>query len=817
MTEEFLHYLNLEQQIPPANRRVWDKWAKKYESARLQLRIDHTSKTKWHMLADASGYGYTGEKKDPKSKEDSIDQINAYIADGQVKGKLEKQTWVEISSAMCVGVYIPLTTVQVLSANALNQWLNLLFIYNQSSEWMVFLKSLNGLAKNANTIGLYTSAILRYLLAYNNILKKHKTSDNEIPLPKLSDILSQYSDLHFPLEQCMHKLLLIIEDDAVSLSTERRSSWHLECKSKSASSFLRDHLDEIILFTQSDSKATKQLEKALMKFGEADRWLYTLQEFIDNQSGLHLIKSLPKSLQDEIQNTFNISIKDRLKNILGERSVLDRIKSATSKDVNNTIPPLNTPILEEENTLQNYWYEISDTIQDKIKTAIDDLPNNKRALIYDQANERFRNKLTNIANIVLFPLFRIEESPNGAILQLNVHDETKATLLTKLHWEKERIIHEEQEILKKLIKQLYQKQYPSEVNQLAKNSAKFNSQKIQEEWDNVWQQYATTLSNRLSYRKGRMVELGILSPHEEVSARKEIWLNEMLKIEEEIKPYVAYVKKAFAAVLPVNTTVDFDPYRHKFDGIEFDPMTILDQRKWLQGDIMHSLRHKSSIGHIEQVNCFCLDYSGSMDHERMRGLFKMLYLLILGLESRKSYDSLHFFSTHFIPTSEFRDGYTNRALMFDILRRVAKIKNHQIEYGGSGGTNISEAIGQCHGKIVTFTNHLRRTDPSIKIASSLFVITDGDPTLGIIDPKELASFVDEKRKSTGVRINGLYLNPNFVKSESIKIIFGEGNYVESFEFDDMVHSFVQMMISTYEQQRKEYRWNEKKKVIKGIS
>ena len=136
----------------------------------------------------------------------------------------------------------------------------------------------------------------------------------------------------------------------------------------------------------------------------------------------------------------------------------------------------------------------------------------------------------------------------------------------------------------------------------------------------------------------------------------------MLAIEKEVRPYILYVKQAFQAALPVRRSVEFHPYRHNHDGVEFDPYTVQDPNKWIRARVMKTLQHRVVRGEVAQVNTFCLDLSGSMNHEKMRNLFKLLFLLIYGLEDRKSYDAVHFFNNAFIKTVPFSKHYTNRNL-----------------------------------------------------------------------------------------------------------------------------------------------------------
>jgi len=259
------------------------------------------------------------------------------------------------------------------------------------------------------------------------------------------------------------------------------------------------------------------------------------------------------------------------------------------------------------------------------------------------------------------------------------------------------------------------------------------------------------------------------------------------------------------------------PYRHRHDGIEFDPDTLQDSDKWLRGDVMKTLRSRKDYAPITQVNTFCLDYSRSMTHELMRNLFKTVFLLVMGLESRKTYDAIHFFGSGFHEVAGFgnTDVYTDRKLLFRVLRNVAQQGGGKITYGGIGGTNISAGVAESHKRLHAFVKELREEDPEANLVESLFVLTDGQPTMGITDLPELRAFIDEKRKDGNVAIKGIYLKHPDDKSDFITQIFGPQNAVSASSFEDTVTTFVEVMGKTYREQRRKFKEVQRRRKMQG--
>jgi len=240
-------------------------------------------------------------------------------------------------------------------------------------------------------------------------------------------------------------------------------------------------------------------------------------------------------------------------------------------------------------------------------------------------------------------------------------------------------------------------------------------------------------------------------------------------------------------------------------------MTIQDRRKWMRGDIMKMLKTNVSRANAEQINIFLLDHSGSMRGQRMRNVFKIIYLLVLGLESRKTFDAYHFFGSAFLEGADFSATYSNRSILFQILKKVARIHRWRIMYSGAGGTNISEGIDESHKRLVDFAKKMREKNPNTFYFTSIFVITDGVPSVGIRNEVKLGHFIEEKREEGDVAIKGLYLKPEGdTDYEFMEEVFGKDNYVVSSDLAEAINQLVYITSSTYKLQRKELKYAKRK-------
>ncbi len=559
-----------------------------------------------------------------------------------------------------------------------------------------------------------------------------------------------------------------------------------------------------------------ELKSRFYEVGQEDEKFVQIQEIIDDASEEHFAKFLSPNFSEKYDPRIQKkNLKQRLEQSLGDRSIMDRIQAVSEQLRTRKQPKFGPEAIAFYHPSTLKWYQLNVDEQSALLDDINKFKPKQLKVFKRRCIIRWSYQLQNRLNAVYAP-FLVWENEDGLLYpQWNFFDSPRSGDLQYEFYERRIKEKEETERLEHLLKELQSKQTMLKIRQLKEDASAFTLEENIERWKHAIESQELTVRNQMNYRMRRMREFSILEGEEQVTYRREIWLDEMLEIEEEVKPFILFVKKAFQAALPVRRSVEFDPYRHSHDGVEFDPMTVQDQDKWMRANVMRTLRKKIDRGEVIQVNAFALDSSGSMEHERMRNLFKILYLLVLGLEDRKSYDAFHFFSTYFNETANFTNLYTNRRLLFKVLRKIATISDWQVKYGGGGGTNISEAIEQSYIRIQNYVKKLKDIDPEANIACSLFVITDGEPTVGITDLPELAAFIEEKRKEGDVAIKGIFIKEEEAAPDFMEQIFGAQHYVETTDFSEAVNKFVTIMTQTYKAQRRAFKWKKKRKGNRG--
>ena len=541
------------------------------------------------------------------------------------------------------------------------------------------------------------------------------------------------------------------------------------------------------------------------------------QEILDDNSGYKILSFFPEEIQEQLQIK-KLSLAQRMKKTIGTASILERIQSFTETTFKSPQPNLAPPFDNWMEESDKNWYDLKKQQRQNIASAIEnDLIEVDQNTLKEITTIRYEKYLRNLANEITGPFLVWEKEEDQWFPQINLlpQDQSKP-LGTKFQKQLEKELAEFAQ-LEQLLVELQTKNSLVQIRNFSNEIKGFKFARVEAKWNKAYNSHLLAVKNKEHYRIRRMQEFGILEADEELSYRKEIWLNEMLKIEEEVRPFTAFVKQAFKAVLPFSKKIEFDPFRHSIDGVEFDPETIQDHEKWLSGEVMKPFRVQTENERIEQVNAFALDYSGSMTHEKMRNLFKLCYLLVLGLENHKTYDAFHFFSTYFIETANFTNDYTNRTLLFKILRNIATIEKGKVKFKGTGGTNISEGIFECHKRVNEFAEELKKRKSNVTFLKSVFVLTDGEPTAGIIEVDKLAEAINRKREDGNFAIKGIYLKPEDEETYFMESVFGKNQFVETSEFSDAVQQFIYIMTLTYKEQRDEFRKEKKMRRRKRIT
>lgn len=739
---------------------------------------------------------------------DQYEQIERDHKGGFLRGDTDYQLKTKAKEGW-YGFLMPIDEIDRVGVHALGQEVEVLTRYREDFKWGEYLQRIADGSRKTDSpvvvIGLW-----EYIWSYARLLAVARREHAEIrPLLRQLPGARTFTQ-RLPSEQCFELLLLLCRRPYGEHWDESTFDRLLAQAHPEVRTFMHQH--RMVLETGLANNMPERSMKAkvgFIKCCEADLPRVGVQEMLDNVAGSELYLQLPGRLREAYGFDKGKTVADRVRSLTSGLSFVRRLlpSISTAPAAAPDYAPAWQPLMEEEAT---GWYELTAA---EYALAIDQLPSDTSLVTY-----RWEAYLGRVISQLTSPVFRWEISEDNRVLPAwNLPADPSMTRAAwKRYNDQLKLEKEERKKLENLLIRLPKVPSLSGLRSFVGKAPIFRSPAIARRWRLAREEHRRALSNRGLYRTQRMKEFGIIDS-EESEFRKGLWLDEMLNIEEEVRPYMAYVKKAFQAALPTGSTIEFDPYRHRHDGIEFDPETVQDQDKWLRGDVMKTLRSKRNFAPITQVNTFCLDYSRSMTHDLMRDLFKVVFLLIMGLEGRRSYDAIHFFGSDFYEVVGFRkgQGFTNRSLLFRVLRNISEVHTHRVIYGGVGGTNISAGVDKSHSKLKSFTEELGQNYPEMNFVSSLFVLTDGQPTIGIFDLEDLGAFIEGKRADGDIAIKGIYLKPPQDTSDFMQQIFGAEHAVEATTFDETVRTFVRVMARTYKAQRKTFKAVEKRRRILG--
>jgi len=801
----------------------WNRLLKNIKSIGLKIiefNPEQSEGDRWSLIISPS----SKKRLDKKKLLDFNRKVNNQLQDAFTSpGKLPDDRIKKLFSSLKFdGFYIPFSEIERVKGEAIESHLvfnHLLFKYFAYEDFFsALLKLKNNKAYDENQI---PRVVWYYIFYYAKCL--HKIQKNHAL--QYEKFCNWYSDLillddlykRTPSEQAT--ILMLMKCESIIANT--KNDWLLKNKfskaSKDVASFFENFEPAISLMFSPDegelpfdvfSSKYKSVRKGFVALFELDYQTLLVQEVLDNYSGLELSTRLPAFMQLRFGpvSIYNYS------NIVKDRLFLNEDKHLGQWVANDEYSPRFTQIdkyvfLEDCQT----WYDLTSDQELNILNKIE-----STLILNDieRINNRCKAHALNFVNFITAPILNWQLEKHIVVPKLNVFEKQLPKDLRSEYKLSKRETEKEKEILEMYLKAISDFRFKTELDAyIINNNPIFTHAKFQKIWDDAIDKLSIRIAQKQRYYQSRMKEFGILQSN--LNKRlKNIWLEEMLVVEDEVKPFIQYVKKAFQTALPIRNKVSFSEDRHVNDGVEFDPDTLFDQEKWIRADVMKVMQSKVERGEAVQINTFCLDYSGSMTHDRMRNLFKILYLLVLGLEDRKSFDAFHFFSNNFIEVVNFSNAFTNRKVLFEILQHVAGLTTNGVAYSGNGATNISEGIQKSHEKMKAFTEDFKLKNPKANIVSSIFVITDGVPSVGITDIPELNAFVEEKRADGDLEIKGIFIkSEDDLSANFMGEIFGDNNYIETTDFEEGVNKFVKIMTETYKKQRKTYKWKKKQQKL----
>lgn len=730
------------------------------------------------------------------------------IWEGQLRRDSPFAAWEKLEgNSSFQGIIVPMEALDGMDIHVLRQAAGALEFRRKNLGYYDFLRSVSDKCTQAPELPAALVGLWHYVLAYARLLRRARTQGAEVGTLVQSLVAQDSFGSFLPSGQCISLLLQYAHRDFARLWDGAEYRRLLARSHPSVRSFFEGipDLGEVL-----SGRNTTAAEAAFYDCCRADIPYITVQEVLDDASGKRLLQKLPRTFRERFENLAGLGLKDRFQRFVGQFSILDRVRTGTSI-APATAQNYGVPFPSLASDGASKWHDIHSEDLTALLQEVEGRPS-----VLQVGEARWWGHLAHTIGYLTAPVLSWPGQDKQSTPHWSEASPELIAIALREHEQEQALVEKELERITRLTPKLKQATTLAAIRELERKRSPFATAAARGRWRQMLDRQRQEVLSQQRFRDQKKIEFGFTEAGFS-SSDEHYWLDELLKVEKEVRPYMAYVRKAFQAALPVGSTIEFNPYRHRHDGVEFDPDTVQDQDKWLRGDVMKTLRSRRNYAPITQVNVFCLDFSRSMNHDLMRNLFKVVFLLVSGLEGRDTYDAIHFFGSGFREAVSFTDaqGFTSRAVLAKILSHVATIETGSVVYSGFGGTNISAAVEESHFRIQAFSKQLDEERPDIRFVKSILILTDGQPTVGIINIPKLKEFVDGFRDEGEVSIKGIYLKHPDDRSDFISQIFGPLHAVEASSFEELIASFVQTMSLTYRQQRKEYRAAQKRKRLLG--
>jgi len=312
---------------------------------------------------------------------------------------------------------------------------------------------------------------------------------------------------------------------------------------------------------------------------------------LDNSSKNNYYKDVPNNIQEAAGVKLNLSIQKRMKKAFGKLNIFDRLEKASIiKGVN--LSSWSPPALDLSNDYDPNWYDVpnpsilfsgfegSQIVKDEIDGVIE---------------KRWIGHLINLGNAVTCPFFCWFPDEYGVFPQWNVLSGDDYHAAKQQIAKKEKLEKKEEEKLKGYLLTLKGFYEIENAKKFVASIDTFSFLHIEQQWQKESKRILADILRRYKKRIRQMREFGILQGNQPPTPIMHLYLNEILSVEEEVKPYLSFVKRAFQTALPAKKISEFNEYRNSHDGVEFDPETIYDQNKWQRAEVMKVLKHRSKF------------------------------------------------------------------------------------------------------------------------------------------------------------------------------------------------------------------------------
>lgn len=226
-----------------------------------------------------------------------------------------------------------------------------------------------------------------------------------------------------------------------------------------------------------------------------------------------------------------------MKQAIGNKSILDRIKESSTATVELKKPLFTPPSKEWLSTEGQKWYDFTiEERQELLVSAENDLNHSQQDEVVNNTQKRWAVYLESFTNQIFSPFFYWTTVVDNLVPQWNILPTKKAHELNKDFEETLSSEIKEKAKLEKYITFLYTKKTLGKTQEFVDQVQPFRFEHLQQQWDKAAKAQLASIRHKGEYRLPRMQEFGMLKGNKPPDKKLELWLDELLKID--FKSYV---------------------------------------------------------------------------------------------------------------------------------------------------------------------------------------------------------------------------------------------------------------------------------------
>jgi len=419
--------------------------------------------------------------------------------------------------------------------------------------WNEYLEAVANEADRMSDHPIVLAGLWNYVLFYNAFL--HTSRGHGV---RLELVLQRMPDgdtfsNRLPSEQCLELLLQLCREPFAKYFNATEFEQLRAAAHPPVKTFFNENIRSLRRMLAGGTKmstANTQVAGAFYDCCKEDLPFVEVQDSLDGWGAWDKNTKVRKAPAFTPTNV-SFPLLDRLRNVVSRVGLLERIASVRPP-APAAAPRFGDPYEPLAPAKAQKWYGLPEAALARQLAQVSSPPTSN-------LHKRWEEQLRRCADHLMMPILHWGWTQKLVLPAWNFPDPAVGISARKAYEAEQVLIAEEMKRLDSLLYRLRTSSSLFHIKKVDEDMRFFKSAAVARHWEEAKLEQRRKLKHHDRYRQQRMEEFGI-SESGLSKFKNEVWLDEMLRVEEEVRPYMAYVRRAFQAALPVGTTIEFNPY-----------------------------------------------------------------------------------------------------------------------------------------------------------------------------------------------------------------------------------------------------------------